>query len=583
MTPLDAIHPQTFSTAHPNLYLRDPLATKLVEFFEAKGLIALKEEDRAENWYADWIAHQTKHQLYARLLAPRQFSSLNEKFNLLRYTRFLEIFGYFSPAHGYSLQVTFLGLFAILMGTNDSLKREAIGALEAGGLFAFGVSEKEHGSDLLTNEFSVRPIDGGRFVANGSKYYIGNANAAAMIAILARKESERANSASRRAPIVLFALHPSQSTGFGPVRKIRTLGVRAAFVGEFEVTNHELPESDLFAQGRDAWDALFGTITLGKFFLGFGSIGICERAFAEATAHLQTRILYGKPVIDMPHIRALAAQAWARLTAMKLYAYRALDYVHAASESDRRYLLYCAVQKARVSTEGVKVVSLLSECIGAKGFESDTWFEMALRDIQLIPGLEGSTHINLTQAAQFLPRYFAAPPHDAIASPPSQIAGETAPGENPYLVQARTGAINTIAFADPLAPYRSLRDHSNVRRFARQVIAFRRLLRHRTAPQADAAGDTQTAIALGHCMATIAYAQLVAENALRLGVPPQLISVIFHGLVNDLSAAALSLAALPNVGSTLRNLLRKVVAVPRTPAADWEFIARRIVDAPSPV
>ena len=87
----------------------------------------------------------------------------------------------------------------------------------------------------------------------------------------------------------------------------------------------------------------------------------------------------------MPHIRATTAQAYARLTAMKLYAYRALDYVHAASADDRRYLLFCAVQKAKVSTEGVKVMSLLSECIGAKGFESDTYFEMALRDSSSSP------------------------------------------------------------------------------------------------------------------------------------------------------------------------------------------------------
>src|SRR5207253_101043 len=129
----------------------------------------------------------------------------------------------------------------------------------------------------------------------------------------------------------------------------------------FDVVQHELPPTDVIAEGRDAWDAVFGTVTLGKFFLGFGSIGICEHALHEALRHLRTRILYGAPVIAMPHIRALVAQARARLIAMKLYAYRALDYVHGASEADRRYLLFCAVQKAKVSTEAVKVMALLSE------------------------------------------------------------------------------------------------------------------------------------------------------------------------------------------------------------------------------
>ena len=92
--------------------------------------------------------------------------------------------------------------------------------------------------------------------------------------------------------------------------------------------------------------------------------------------------------------------------AMKCFAYRALDYLQASSKDDRRDLLFNAVQKAKVSTEGVKVMATLSECIGAKGFESDTYFEMALRDAQLIPGLEGSTHINFGLTSRFIDPYF---------------------------------------------------------------------------------------------------------------------------------------------------------------------------------
>jgi acyl-CoA dehydrogenase len=120
------------------------------------------------------------------------------------------------------------------------------------------------------------------------------------------------------------------------------------------------------SQGREAWEALFGTVDFGKFFLGFGAVGICEHAFAEAIKHMRRRVLYGKPITAMPHIGAATAVAFARLMAMKLYAFRALDYLQACGGDDRRYLLFNAVQKAIVSTEGVKVMGLLSECIGAR-------------------------------------------------------------------------------------------------------------------------------------------------------------------------------------------------------------------------
>src|SRR5207302_5950162 len=130
------------------------------------------------------------------------------------------------------------------------------------------------------------------------------------------------------------------------------------------------------------------------------------------------------------------AVAFARLTAMKLYAYRALDYLQSSCADDRRYLLFNAVQKAKVSTEGVKVMGLLSECIGARGVEADTYFEMALRDAQLIPGLEGSTHINFGLTAQFIDPYFAGSAAGASASE-SLILGKTDYDENPYWMDTR--------------------------------------------------------------------------------------------------------------------------------------------------
>jgi acyl-CoA dehydrogenase len=494
------------------------------------------------------------------VLSPKEFSTRGNEFDLLRYARFLEVFAYFSPSHAYSLQVTFLGLFSILMGDDATLKKEAVATLEAGGLFAFGVSEQNHGSDLLGNEFTIRSNPGGGFIANGTKYYIGNANCASMISILAHKVDARTEGArAKRAPLALFVLRPKQSPGFGNVRKIRTLGVRSGFVGVFEVKGHLLRESDLCAQGRGAWDAVLGTVSLGKFFLGFGSIGICEHAFEEAIAHLQSRILYGKPVIEMPHIRAVANQAKSRLLAMKLYAYRALDYVHAASEKDRRYLFYCAVQKANVSTEGVKVMALLSECVGAKGFEADTYFEMAIRDAQLIPGLESSAHLNLGLAAQFIARYFGRPEKD-LQAPPFVIA-EAPSTENPYLWEARTTAINSIAFAPMLRAYMPHKKLPNIRRFARQAKAFRDFARTLRA-QGSAVTDTQLAMALGQCIATIAYGQLIAENASCLGVQANAISAIFHFLVADLSEAALALGSLPELNASARSFVQRMIVVP---------------------
>src|SRR5690349_13848487 len=115
----NSIRPRIFcsSASHTDsndVYVRETTIRNLLDFFEAKGLRGVKEEDAREQWYADWIEHQAAHRVYAGVLSPAQYSNFGFHFDSLRYARFLEVFAYFSPAHGYSLQCTFLGLFSIL-------------------------------------------------------------------------------------------------------------------------------------------------------------------------------------------------------------------------------------------------------------------------------------------------------------------------------------------------------------------------------------------------------------------------------------------------------------------------------------
>ena len=574
----ESLYPLSFGPSLPTAaateYLQDPTVRLVADFFASKGLDALKQEDREEEWYQDWADYQAKHGLYASLLSPKAYSTRGHQFDLLKFTRFAETIAYFSPAHGYSLQVSFLGLFPILMGGNEDLKKEAVAKLEGGGLFAFAVSERAHGSDLMANEFAVRLGDSGSCVASGTKCYIGNANAACLVSVLARDSTANPDAAGKRAPFVFFALRPHESPGFKNLRKVRTLGIRNAFVGEFEVHDHPVREADVVSRHRDAWAALFGTVDLGKFFLGFGAVGICEHAFAEALAHLRGRTLYGKPAAAMPHLRDTMTFAFARLVTMKLYAYRALDYLQAASPEERRYLLFNAVQKARVSTEGVKVLAALSECVGARGFESDTYLESALRDASLIPALEGSTHINFLLASQFAGAYFANP-DGAVPQPASVSLGQVGSDENSYLPAARDRNPKTVRFAPFLSAYEPLRAVPNVALFVRQVTTFARFA-------SGAVLDPARQIALGRCLSVVAYGQLVAENCTVVGTAPALVSVIFHALVADLTAEALGLASLLPIGSAERALLVEVVSVPETTPADLEVVSKWIAGRYSP-
>ncbi len=538
-TILPAKHPRSFIGSE---YENDSAFVALIRFFEEKGLEQLKKEDREETFYDDWLAYQAKHGIYASLLSPAKYSTRGHSFNLHRICRFMEAFAFYSPSHGYSLQVSFLGIFPLLQSKNPEMQKLAVETLEAGGLFALGLSEKKHGADLYSGTFRLR-----NGVANGKKFYIGNANVATIISVLALKDDSKAKES-----FVFFALEPKTAKGFKNVKKIRTLGVRSAFVGEFEVENEPIAKDRVLSEGSSAWDAVFGTVNLGKFFLGFGSIGICERAMVEALSHIQNRVLFGKAVSEFPHIRSLMCQAYARLAGMKLFAYRALDYQIHANANDRRYLLYNSVQKARVSTNGVEVMRLMAECVGAKGFESETFFELALRDVSLIPNLEGSTHINYGLTARLLTPYLFTPGKGTQPAP--SLKGKTG-FENPALFETHSGKFSRVLFHSLNAAF-SDSQNAQVNTFLKQIQYFRAfVVSLKMTP--SKAKDPVLGLAMGKTLSVIAYAELILENSAhyRENVSPALLEFLFSLLIQDFNHQCGEVALCSDLNIIQRTLL----------------------------
>ena len=241
------------------------------------------------------------------------------------------------------------------------------------------------------------PQEGGGYLAKGEKYYIGNGNQAALVSTFGKIRDTD--------DYVFFAVD-SQSEHYECKRNVVN---SQSYVSNFALNDYPISEQDILSRGREAWNAALNTVNVGKFTLGWASIGICTHALYEAVQHAANRQLYGQFVTDFPHVRQLFSDAYVRLVAMKLVALRAADYMRSASTEDRRYLLYNPVVKMKVTTQGEDVVNHLWDVIAAKGFERDMYFEMAARDIRALPKLEGTVHVNIALIVKFMPNYFFNP------------------------------------------------------------------------------------------------------------------------------------------------------------------------------
>jgi acyl-CoA dehydrogenase len=431
------------------------------------------------------------------------------------------------------------------MSPNEELKKRAGAALADGGIFAFGLSEKEHGADIYSTEMRLLPQGDGTWRANGSKYYIGNGNEAALVSVFGKEGDD----------YVFFATNPKEP-GYELVKNVVA---SQSYVAEFRLNDVVVTESGILIRGRDAWDAALNTVNVGKYNLGWASIGMCAHAFHEALNHAVARKLYGTSVTAFPHVRQMFTDAWARLVAMKLFALRASDYFRTASPDDRRYLLYNPVVKMKVTTEGEKVIDLLWDVIAAKGFEKDVYFEMAARDIRALPKLEGTVHVNIALIVKFMANYFFRP----AAYP--DVPRRTDAAHDAFLFrQGPASGLSKIRFHDYAPVYERFGSVPNVALFREQTELFKQLLATATPTDAQQK-DVDFLLAVGEIFTLVVYGQLVLENAELLGMDRDTVDTIFDFMVRDFSRFALQLHAKPS--STPRQMELCLAAI-RKPAAD---------------
>jgi acyl-CoA dehydrogenase len=536
---------------------------RTIEFFETKGKRKLKKDDRDRVWYADFLEFVKRERAFARLLTPAAYGGGDPdvRWDTFRNCDFNEITAFYGLHYWYTWQVSILGLGPLWMSGNDAIKRRTAALLEEGGIFAFGLSERAHGADLYSTEMALAPQPDGTYRANGSKYYIGNANEAALVSTFGRLRQGELPGGD----FVFFAVGSKQKW----YELIKNIVNVQSYVAEFALHDYPITEADILSKGQDAWDSALNTVNIGKFNLGWASIGICTHALYEAINHASGRVLYGKPVTDFPHIRQLLTDAYCRLVAMKVFARRASDYMRAASPEDRRYLLYNPMVKMKVTTQGEEVVNLLWDVIAAKGFEADTYFELATRDIRALPKLEGTVHVNMALIIKFIRNYFFNPGRFP------EIPRVSEPRDDSFLFnQGPTKGLGKIQFHDFNAAYAGV-DLPNVALFRRQIEVFKEFLvasAGDVAAAASQAKDIDFLLSMGELFTLVAYGQLILEyrKMSPSEVSDDLLDQIFDFMVRDFSKYALQLYSKPSSTARQMELCLKMITRPAVDVARFE-------------
>ncbi|HPV43251.1 MAG TPA: acyl-CoA dehydrogenase family protein [Spirochaetota bacterium] len=533
---------------------------KTIDFFEGRGLKKMKEDFHACRWYTEFLDFMKENQIMAKLLTPKGFGD-NARWDTSRIVDFAEILGFYGLTYWYTFQVSALGLGPIFLGSNTEAKHKAAKYLKEGAIFAFGLSEKEHGADIYSSDMMLYPEGDGKYRANGDKYYIGNGNEAAMVSTFGKIADS--------GEYVFFAVN-SKHPKYECVKNIIN---NQDYVAEYALHDYPITDADILERGQKAWDDMLNTINICKFNLGWASIGICEHAFYESINHASHRQLFGSYVTDFTHIKQLFMDAYCRLVAMKLFALRATDYMRAANENDKRYLLYNPMVKMKVSTQGEEVINLLWDVIAAKGFEKDMYFENAATDIRALPKLEGTVHVNMALIIKFMPNYFFNP-----GNFPEVPQRRDAANDDFLFNQGPTKGLGKLQFHDYNIAYNSV-DLPNVNVFKEQIAVFKDFMVASMSTMKEQSSDIDFLLNVGELFTLVAYGQLILENKKIYDVDDEIIDQIFDFMVRDMSKFALTIYGKAITSEKQQELCLKMLRRPVVNKERYERVLKNYVYA----
>ncbi|MHA1915801.1 MAG: acyl-CoA dehydrogenase [Promethearchaeota archaeon] len=529
------LNPKKHERYYPDNRSRE-IMLKTIEFFETKGKVKVKEDDIKRVWYSDFLEFQKQHNIFAQLLTPTPYGeNENYRWDTWRICEFNEILGFYGLPYWYTWQVSILGLGPIWMSKNEIAKKKAAELLKEGAIFAFGLSERAHGADIYGTEMALTPREDGTYRANGEKYYIGNGNEAEMVSNFGKITHTDGKippyDTKNKDQYVFFVANYKHKN----YELIKNVIDSQNYVAQFALHDYPITEEDILSKGEEAWNASLNTVNIGKYNLGWASIGICTHAFYEAIHHAAHRRLYNMYVTDFQHVKQNFVDAYARLVAMKLFGLRTADYMRVASAKDRRYLLYAPVMKMKTTTQGEEVINLLWDVIAAKGFEKDMYFENATRDIRALPKLEGTVHVNIALILKFMLSFFMN--HKNYEEVPKQDQA----GNDSFLFnQGPTRGLGRVRLHDWKPAFEKF-NLPNVVIFIEQMNLFNQFGMEAT-PDATQQQDMDFMLSgIGQIFSLIVYAHLIIENAPIYNIDDHTVDQIFDFLVRDFSEYALNL------------------------------------------
>lgn len=285
---------------------------------------------------------------------------------------------------GISIDASVLGMTPWLVGASDEQLKKYVGELiETEGVAAYCLTEPNAGSDVAGIK-STAIKHGDKYILNGHKRFITNAEVASYFTVFALTDPER-GARSLSAFIV-----KADSPGIEIKPRLQKMGQRASVQNEVLFHDVEVPAENLI--GGEGQGFIFAMKTFDRTRTGVAalSVGTARSAYEISKDWAKNRIQFGKPIAANQAIGFMLAEMATKVELARLITWKAAWYYDQGLKTPGTL---SAMAKYYASDVAMEVTTDAVQVMAGDGYSSTFPVEKMMRDAKLCQIYEGTNQV----------------------------------------------------------------------------------------------------------------------------------------------------------------------------------------------
>ena len=256
---------------------------------------------------------------------------------------------------------------------------------------SFCLSESSSGSDARAMKTMAKKVKGG-YELNGSKLWISTAGVSKVYIVMANTEDGPSS----------FIVELG-TKGFSVGKKEDKMGWRSSQTCEVLFDKCFVPKENVLGTIGKGFHQAMKALDKGRITIGAISVGLAERALAEATKFALTREQFGKPIFDFQGL------SW-MLSDMASETECALSMVEKAArlyDQGKNSSKLASIAKLKASDVAMKVTTDAVQVHGGVGYTKEYPVERLMRDAKVLQIVEGTNQIQKVVISRELKKEFS--------------------------------------------------------------------------------------------------------------------------------------------------------------------------------